>query len=247
MENRSEMEQPRPQPTFDFSLTSTEIMDTLQREIEKLLDSTPSPESLPAVGSSPGPVSYSPARFGTSPPPQDRVLRSYIHRLVTYMRCPLECFIIAVGLMQRLKKSLQELQQEAFLPWTEDSCRRWLLACTVLAIKNHSDQFEQMNYYAHVGGVPPAHLRQLEVEVFVALSFSPRIDASHFFRICGVEEEEEGDVANPSSGPGPKTLQNASVDSCPSLQSCCSDPEGGSTGVSPTNSEEPQFLSSALN
>lgn len=115
-------------------------------------------------------------------------LRAYAERVMHYMRCSPEAYIVALVLMHRAAR--------AGLPVTLRSAHRLFVAALVLAVKMVDDQYYQMSYYAQVSGLPLGELVTLEMTLAGALGFALHTTAGQYASMvfalrCFVEQGAE--------------------------------------------------------
>jgi len=93
-------------------------------------------------------------------------LDKYMERLVQYMHCSLECFVIASLLLTRLEESYANATII-----TPATMHRLMLATAVVAAKTQEDVFLDNRYYSEVGGVTLDEMNRLETFLLDRLQF----------------------------------------------------------------------------
>jgi hypothetical protein len=106
------------------------------------------------------------------------VFAHYVQRLVDYMYCSAECFILAAVYAARL------VAADA-VPITPLTAHRVYGACLVVAVKVRDDHFYPMSYYAQVLGVPRAELCAMELFVIQALDYRTHVDHADYSAMVG--------------------------------------------------------------
>jgi hypothetical protein len=104
-------------------------------------------------------------------------IHKYMERLVTYMRCTPECFILAAAYLRRAV--------DFGVPLTTRSAHRLLLTACVVAAKNRDDHYYSMVYYAQVGGVTARDLNAMELRFLLdIIEFRAEISLQEYRATC---------------------------------------------------------------
>jgi hypothetical protein len=98
----------------------------------------------------------------------------YVKRLLEYMACSPECFVLAVEFALRLQRKV---------PLTVLTVYRVYGVCTVLAAKCHDDRYYQMSYYAKVLGVPQQELCAMERYALRCLDYRMYVAPALYVRL----------------------------------------------------------------
>eukprot|EP00331_Platyophrya_macrostoma_P013689 CAMPEP_0176415886 /NCGR_PEP_ID=MMETSP0127-20121128/6047_1 /TAXON_ID=938130 /ORGANISM="Platyophrya macrostoma, Strain WH" /LENGTH=316 /DNA_ID=CAMNT_0017795915 /DNA_START=54 /DNA_END=1004 /DNA_ORIENTATION=- len=104
-------------------------------------------------------------------------LKKYVERLVHYMRCTPECFIVALAYIRRVV--------DAGFPIHLRSVHRLILTATVVAAKTRDDHYYSMTYYAQVGGVVVSDLNTMELRFLLdVIDFKADVSLEEYRYIC---------------------------------------------------------------
>lgn len=119
----------------------------------------------------------------------------YLDRMLTYMHCSTECFVVASVLITRL----EECSQDPSLI-TPASVHRLLLASVVVAAKMQDDLYMSNTHYAAVGGVSLAEMNALERCLVSSLGFDLLVTPEQY-SFCLSSLDSLFDMLTASSAP----------------------------------------------
>lgn len=100
-------------------------------------------------------------------------LDKYIARVVNYVPCTVEAYIIAVAYLHRISNTY---------PWVINkySVHTLFVTSLLIACKYHDDIFHNNKFYAQVGGISTLILNKLELEFLKYISFECYISINEF-------------------------------------------------------------------
>lgn len=91
---------------------------------------------------------------------------TYIERLVSDMRCGLECFVMALVLILRCTFCI---------PVCGRSLHRVILTSVIIAAKTRDDKYYPMSFYAKIGGTTKREVESMEIAMLDMLGFDARV------------------------------------------------------------------------
>lgn len=104
-------------------------------------------------------------------------LKKYVDRLVHYMRCTPECFILAMSYIRRVA--------DAGFPIHLRTVHRLVLTSMVVAAKTRDDHYYSMTYYAQVGGVVVSDLNTMELRFLLdVIDFRADVPLEEYRYVC---------------------------------------------------------------
>lgn len=129
---------------------------------------------LNQLASFPGPKGSVKVFDSAGPPPI--TVKDYLLRLWRYMDCSVECYVMALYYIDRLR-------EHDFKVGTLN-IHTVFLSCLVVAAKFHDDAFRSNSYYARVGGVSAKSLFHLETKTIELLEWKARVSAEEYRSFC---------------------------------------------------------------
>jgi len=128
-------------------------------------------------------------RFHAFKPPSITV-QNYLNRVVKYVSCSTECFIMALIYIDRI------IQRNTYFIITSLNVHRLLITSIMLAMKFFEDSYYTNAYYARVGGVSCSEMNALELDFLFLIDFSLNVTpdlfnryraelVKHAFNYCG--------------------------------------------------------------
>lgn len=129
---------------------------------------------LNQLASFPGPKGSVKVFDLAGPPPI--TVKDYLLRLWRYMDCSVECYVMALYYIDRLR-------EHDFKVGTLN-IHTVFLSCLVVAAKFHDDAFRSNSYYARVGGVSAKSLFHLETKTIELLEWKARVSAEEYRSFC---------------------------------------------------------------
>jgi hypothetical protein len=105
-------------------------------------------------------------------------IEAYIQRLVMYAPCTVECFVVAMTYLNRIRREIGEFYVN---PMT---IHRLLITALLIAGKYCDDLFYNNKYYAQLGGIPRNEMNLLEMEMFELLSHNCHVTESEFSQLA---------------------------------------------------------------
>ncbi|CAE8686365.1 unnamed protein product [Polarella glacialis] len=105
-------------------------------------------------------------------------IRDYVRRLNMYMDCSIECYVLAVGYIERVRWLRPDLKI------SKVNIHTLTLTSLVIAAKFQDDSFRSNEYYARVGGVSAKALYNLEVQFLKLMRWQSNITPEDFERCC---------------------------------------------------------------
>lgn len=100
-------------------------------------------------------------------------LREYVARLQKYLKCSVECFVIAIILLDRYHTSTH-------IPIETTNAYRLVLITLSLSAKLQDDRYYSNKYYAEVGGVAAAEFSALEVKFLFTIKWNTHVDKAQY-------------------------------------------------------------------
>jgi len=114
-------------------------------------------------------------RFHAFKPPSITV-QNYLNRVVKYVACSTECFIMALIYIDRI------IQRNTCFIITSLNVHRLLITSVMLAMKFFEDSYYTNAYYAKVGGVSCSEMNALELDFLFLIDFSLNVTPDLFSR-----------------------------------------------------------------
>jgi len=114
-------------------------------------------------------------RFHAFKPPSITV-QNYLNRVVKYVACSTECFIMALIYIDRI------IQRNTYFIITSLNVHRLLITSVMLAMKFFEDSYYTNAYYAKVGGVSCSEMNLLELDFLFLIDFSLNVSPELFNR-----------------------------------------------------------------
>jgi len=114
-------------------------------------------------------------RFHALKPPSITV-QNYLNRVVKYVACSTECFIMALIYIDRI------IQRNTYFIITSLNVHRLLITSVMLAMKFFEDSYYTNAYYAKVGGVTCPEMNALELDFLFLVDFSLNVSPDLFNR-----------------------------------------------------------------
>jgi hypothetical protein len=114
-------------------------------------------------------------RFHAFKPPSITV-QNYLNRVVKYVACSTECFIMALIYIDRI------IQRNTYFIITSLNVHRLLITSVMLAMKFFEDSYYTNAYYAKVGGVSCSEMNALELDFLFLIDFSLNVSPDLFNR-----------------------------------------------------------------
>eukprot|EP00457_Paulinella_chromatophora_P001793 gb/GEZN01001795.1/.p1 GENE.gb/GEZN01001795.1/~~gb/GEZN01001795.1/.p1 ORF type:complete len:904 (-),score=102.37 gb/GEZN01001795.1/:113-2698(-) len=114
------------------------------------------------------------SRFSASKLPSITIY-DYLVRIFTYAECSPACFILAIIYLDKVI-----LKQDRGLIVNSHTIHRLLITSIMLAAKFLDDRFLSNLHYASMGGIAPAELNQLEVDLLFYMEFSLLVSGKTF-------------------------------------------------------------------
>jgi len=106
-------------------------------------------------------------------------LEDYVtKRLSPYMKCSVECFVMALLFIERVRRRHADFRVSAL------NVNGLMLAGLVVAAKAQDDAFRSNEYYAHIGGVSELVLFQMEIQLMKLMGWSAHVTVKEFNQVC---------------------------------------------------------------
>jgi len=113
--------------------------------------------------------------FHSSAPPAISV-PDYLERMLKFMYCSDECYVLALIYLDRIH------ERTAWLEVNSSSIHRLILTGVVVAAKFFEDKYYKNSYYSKVGGISNQELNRLEYHFLRYLDFNLYVSQDEYER-----------------------------------------------------------------